>query len=230
PDGIINSHGADALRLFILFASPPDKEFAWSTDGLEGAARFLNRLWTFFRENLDVFAPGGAAAAEGPAEVRRKTHQTIRRVSEDIEVRFHLNTAISSIMEFYNFLKRERDVLRQTPAGRAGLREALEALVLLLVPFAPHMAEELWQATGRTELLARSAWPSYDPELARDETVTIVVQVNGRLRDRFEAAAGTAEDELKATALGLERIRAVLGAKPPRKVICVKDKLVNIVG
>jgi len=229
PDGIISSHGADALRLFILFASPPDKEFAWSTDGLEGCGRFLNRLWVFFRENLDVFAAGGAEAAAAPPEVRRKTHQTIRRVSEDIGVRFHLNTAISGIMEFYNFLKRERDALRQTPAGRAGLREALEALILLLAPFAPHLAEELREAIGTTELLARSTWPSYDPELARDETVTIVVQVGGRLRDRFETAAGTAEAELEAAALGLERIRAVLGGKPPRKVICVKDKLVNIV-
>jgi leucyl-tRNA synthetase len=229
PDGIISSHGADALRLFILFASPPDKEFAWSTDGLEGCGRFLNRLWVFFRENLDVFAAGGAEAAAAPPEVRRKTHQTIRRVSEDIGVRFHLNTAISGIMEFYNFLKRERDALRQTPAGRAGLREALEALILLLAPFAPHLAEELREAVGKTELLARSTWPSYDPELARDETVTIVVQVGGRLRDRFETAAGTAEAELEAAALGLERIRAVLGGKPPRKVICVKDKLVNIV-
>jgi leucyl-tRNA synthetase len=236
PDDILKTYGADTLRLFILFASPPDREFAWSEDGLEGCYRFLLRVRTAVLENLDLFEadPGEdvdpAADPSGPAAgLLRKTHQTIRKVTDDIGVRFHLNTAVSSIMELYNLIKKERDGLRATPAGRAALRTALESLVMLLSPFTPHLAEEIWERTGHEGLLMRSAWPAYDPALARDETATIIVQVNGKLRDRFETAPGTAEAELEAAALALPKVRAALGGKPPRKVIAVKDKLVNIV-
>ena len=159
----------------------------------------------------------------------KKTHQTIRKVTEDIAVRFHLNTAISSIMELYNMVRKERDALRETPAGRDALRLALESIVRLLSPFAPHLAEELWDKTGHRGLLMRSAWPVYDPGLAREEMATVIVQVNGKLRDKFEAVPDLPEPELEAAALALPKIRAVLGGKPPRKVISVRNKLVNIV-
>jgi leucyl-tRNA synthetase len=233
PDDILRDYGADTLRLFILFASPPDKEFAWDEKGVDGCSRFLLRIWTIVHENLDLFAPGApapAAAAAGPAAaIVRKTHQTIRKVTEDIAVRFHLNTAISSIMELYNLAKKERDELRLTPQGRAGLRLALESMVRLLSPFTPHLAEELWERTGHAGLLTRSAWPAFDPALAREETATVVVQVNGKVRDRFEAVPDLPEAGLEAAALALPKVQAALGGRPPRKVISVKNKLVNIV-
>ena len=220
--------------MFILFASPPDKEFAWDEKGVDGCFRFLVRVWTIVHENLDLFAPGAPAeAAPGgdaaAAAIVRKTHQTVRKVTEDIGVRFHHNTAISSIMELYNLAKKERDELRRTAGGRAALRLALEALIRLLSPFTPHITEELWEKTGHQGLLTRSDWPAYDPALAREEMATVVVQINGKVRDRFEAVPDLGEAELEAAALALPKVQAALGGKPPRKVISVRNKLVNIV-
>ncbi|MGD1009965.1 MAG: leucine--tRNA ligase [Candidatus Aminicenantales bacterium] len=236
PDDILTRYGADALRVFILFASPPEKEFAWAEEGLEGCFRFLTRIWSLVHENLDLFEavagadPTAREAGEAGGRVIKKMHQTIRKVGEDIEIRFHLNTAVSSIMEFLNLVKKEKDGLRGTPGGRAALRLAIETLVAILSPFAPHMAEELWERTGHKGLLMRSPWPEFDADLAREELVTVVVQVNGKLRDKFEAEPGLAGPEMEARALLLPKVQAALGGRPPRKVICVKDKLVNIVG
>jgi leucyl-tRNA synthetase len=233
PDEIVQEYGADSLRLFMLFASPPEKEFAWAEDGIEGAFRFLNRVWAIVEENGDLFGSEAASLesserAEG-MRLLRKTQQTIRKVTEDIEKRFHLNTAISSIMELYNLVKKEQDALRQSDEGRGVLRLALESLITLLSPFTPHFSEELWARTGHRGLLARSPWPDFDPDLAREEKVTIVVQVNGRLRDKFEADPAIGENEMKERALALERIQAAIGGGTIRKVICVENKLVNIV-
>jgi len=235
PDEILKKFGADALRLFIIFASPPDREFAWAEEGLEGSHRFLGRVWTIVHENLDIFSGGASRpfndhpAGEGVDRVLRKTHQTIKKVGEDIEVRFHLNTAVSSIMELYNLVRKDRDALRQSSEGKAALRSALEALVQLLSPFSPHIAEELWEKMGHSEMLIRTPWPVFDPALTREETVTIVVQVNGKIRDKFEAVRDLAEKDLEEEALRLPKVRAALGGKSARKVICVKNKLVSIV-
>ena len=148
---------------------------------------------------------------------------------EDIERRFYLNTVISSIMEFYNLAKKEKDILRQSGAGKDVLRLALERLIILLSPFTPHLSEELWGRTGHTGLLARFPWPDFDPELAREKKLTIVVQVNGKLRDKFEADPGIEEKEMREQALALERIQAAIAGRTVRKVICIKDKLVNVV-
>ena len=231
PDEILQRYGADALRLFILFASPPDKEFAWSEDGLEGCHRFLLRVWGLVNDNLDLFAEAPAAPAGGEpgAALVKKTHQTVRKVTDDIGVRFHLNTAISSIMELYNLTRKDRDALRGSPEGRAALRLALESIVRMLSPFAPHMAEELWERTGHQGLLMLSNWPVFDPALAREEKVSVVVQINGKVRDRFEAAADTPEAELESAALALPKVQAALGGQPPRKVVAIRNKLVSIV-
>ena len=231
PDEILGRYGADTMRLFILFASPPDKEFAWSEDGLEGCHRFLLRVWGLVNENLDLFADESAAPAAGDAAspLVRKTHQTIRKVTDDIGVRFHLNTAISSIMELYNLARKERDALRPSPAGRAALRLALETIVRLLSPFAPHMTEELWERTGQHGLLMLSAWPAYDAALAREEMATVVVQINGKVRDRFEAVPDLPEAELATAALALPKVQAALGGQAPRKVVAIRNKLVSIV-
>jgi len=233
PDEMIRNFGADALRLFILFASPPEKEFAWNEKGIEGCSRFLGRVWTLFREIEDGLSPAGAASgAHDPAafaRLRKKLHQTIRKVGEDIEKRFHLNTAISAIMEFANVLRETKDALAASAEGRDLLRRAVETLVLALAPFTPHVAEEMWGRLGKERLVLRAAWPSFDPALAEEEKATIVVEVNGKVRDRFETGRDASENEIKAEALALPRIRQLLAGRDVRKVVCIKNKIVNIV-
>ncbi len=232
PDDMVKEYGVDTLRLFILFASPPEKEFAWDEKGIEGCFRFLNRVWSFFQENIDLFETPIDLEDEGGDKAGRlivKMHNTIRKVSEDIEKRYHLNTAISSIMEFFNQIKKENQNLRKTPEGMKILKEALEKLVLILAPFAPHVCEEIWERMGHRTLLIRSPWPSYDSQLAREEEVTIVVQVNGKLRDKFEAERDLPEDQIKERALGLSRIQNLVADKEIRMVIYIKNRLVNIV-
>jgi len=233
PDEMIREYGADALRLFILFASPPEKEFAWAEDGIEGCFRFLNRVWSIVEEDRDLFGAGAPRSISRDLSaglaLLKKTHQTIRKATEDIGKRFHLNTAISSIMELYNLIRKERGLLRQSEDGRTALRFALENMLVLLAPFAPHLSEELWQRTGHGELLARFPWPSFDPELAKEETVVVVVQINGKLRDKFEANADITESEMEERALALERIRSLIAGRPVRKVICIENRLVNLV-
>ena len=233
PDDMIEKYGADSLRLFILFASPPEKEFIWTDEGVDGCFRFLNRLWTIEGENLDLFSEETSRQEKKIGEeargLRVKMHLTIKKVSEDIEKRYHLNTVISSLMEFYNQIKRDKDILRKSQEGRAVLKESLENLILLLSPFAPHLCEELWEKTGHKTFLFRTPWPLFDSNLASEERITIVVQVNGKLRDKFEAERESAEEEIKEKALDLTRIRNIMGDKKPKKVIYVKNKLVNIV-
>jgi leucyl-tRNA synthetase len=184
-------------------------------------------------ENLDLFSEGASRQEEKVGEearaLRLKMHMTIKKVSEDIEKRYHLNTAVSSLMELYNQIKRDRDILRKSREGKAVLKESLENLILLLSPFAPHLCEELWEKTGHKTFLFRTPWSAFDPKWARAERVTIVVQVNGKLRDTFEAERDSAEEQMKEKALDLSRIRTIMGEKKPKKVIYVKNKLVNIV-
>lgn len=232
PDEMVSEYGADTLRLFVLFAAPPEKEFAWNEKGIEGSFRFLNRIWSFFQQNMDMFnkeEEDFCGSDIAISSLRKKMHQTIKRVSENIEKRFHLNTAVSSIMEFFNQIKKENDILRKSNVGKDILKEALEKLVLLLYPFAPHVCEELWEKMGHKELLIRSPWPSFDPDLAKEETVTIVVQVNGKLRDKFNVERDLQEVRIKERALELDRIQNLIGEKKVKKVIYIKNKLVNIV-
>ncbi|MFC2164232.1 leucine--tRNA ligase [Acidobacteriota bacterium] len=233
PDDMIVDYGADSLRLFILFASPPEKEFVWGEKGVEGCFRFLKRLWIFFQENMDIFSDDSLPNLVG-SEMKThpllvKMHQTVKKVTDDIDKRFHLNTAVSSIMEFFNMIKRDSPRLRQEAKGRALLKESMVKMMLLLSPFAPHICEEIWEKMGYDTLLARSSWPEYDPDLAKEETVTIVIQVNGKLRDKIDVERDLPEELVKERALGLDRVRLFVGDKEIRKVILIKNKLVNIV-
>jgi leucyl-tRNA synthetase len=235
PDEIWPKYGADTLRLFILFASPPDKEFVWNEKGIEGCFRFLNRIWSFFHENKDLFdkeysekeSSGQKAPVSGTLEV--KLHQTVKKVTEDIEKRYHLNTVISSVMEFFNQIKKETGSLTQSEAGRALLKKAFETMILILSPFTPHVCEELWEKMGMQGLLACTPWPSFDPELAKEETITIVVQVNGKMRGKFDVERDLSEEEVKKMALKLDRIQDIIGERSVKKVIYIKNKLVSIV-
>jgi leucyl-tRNA synthetase len=228
PDEMISEYGADTLRIFILFASPPEKEFI--------CFRFLNRIWAFFQSNRDLFKIKNDKAndsteikGEKALQLRRKMHQTIKKVTEDIARRYHLNTAISSIMEYFNQIKKESSRLLDSEEERPLIREAFKNLILLLAPFAPHICEEMWEGIGEHTMVSLASWPDFDPELAKEETVTIVVQVNGKLRDRFDAERDLPEEEAKKRALEIRRIQEFISGKQVKKVIYIKNKLVNIV-
>jgi leucyl-tRNA synthetase len=235
PDDMIRRYGADTTRLFILFAAPPERDLDWNDQGIEGCYRFLNRVWRMVRRIVATSAglardPTALRAASGAGlALRRKTHQTIRKVTEDIQDRSHFNTAVAAIMELINLLyqfavEEVRDVSTQH-----ALWEAAEATALLLSPFTPHLAEDLWQQLGHPDSILRQPWPSYDPTLTQEDEITVVIQVNGRVRSRLMATAASTEDDLREAALRHERIQEWIAGKAIRKVIVVPQKLVNIV-
>jgi leucyl-tRNA synthetase len=230
PNALIERYGADTARLFSLFAAPPEKDLDWSDQGVDGSFRFLNRVWKLVHDRLDLVKNAAAVdMATLTAEertLRRAVHKTIKKVTEDIEDRFHFNTAIASVMELLNTVQSSE---LNTPQRGAVMKEALETMVLLLAPFVPHLSEELWQRLGNDTPLSRSAWPEYDRDAVVDEEVLVVVQVNGKLRSRVTVPAGTGEEGLKACALTDEKVLPFLEGREVKKVVCVPDKLVNIV-
>jgi leucyl-tRNA synthetase len=233
PEYLIEKYGADTARMFCLFASPPEKDLDWSDQGVEGSARFLNRVWRLFYEQhphlQDVKPlPFGTVLEGDERSLRQKTHKTIKKVIDDIE-RFHFNTAISAIMELVNeiYVSETRDRTDQT--SKRVIREAIETVVILLSPFVPHFAEELWEALGNRESIIKTRWPDYDPEAVLEDEILIVIQINGRLRDRMTIPVSYGEEEVKAWALKSERIRKLVEGKEIKRVILVPKKLVNIV-
>jgi leucyl-tRNA synthetase len=233
PEYLIEKYGADTARMFCLFASPPEKDLDWNDQGVEGSSRFLNRVWRLVYEQhprlLGVKPlPAGTMVDGDPMSLRQKTHQTIKKVTEDIE-RFHFNTAISAIMELVNemYLSKVKD--QEDDVSKGVMAEAMEALLLLLSPFVPHFAEEIWNGLGKTEFVLNQSWPPYDPEVVREEEVLIVVQVNGKLRDRILVPASFGEEEVKAAALKTEKVQKLIEGKQVRNVVLVPQKLVNIV-
>lgn len=235
PTDIIATHGADTLRLYILFMAPYDESTAWSEDRLNGASRFVYRVWTLFQETLlapSVDSPDDSDRANpGPfeLEVDKFTHKTIQKIHNDLhEMRF--NTVISALMEYVNFLTQadRRQALRQ-PHHDALRRRTARTLALLLAPVVPHMAEELWHELGETESVHVSAWPAYDPDLVKDDVVTIAVQVNGKVRASIMAAAGATEDELKVAAQAEPKVAAYLAEGELIKTIVIPRKVVNFV-
>jgi leucyl-tRNA synthetase len=207
PDSIIKHYGADTLRLFILFAAPPETELEWDDRGIEGANKFLNRVWRV-QENLKDKAD--------PA-LLRAMHKAIKKVTEDIE-EFKFNTAIASLMEFTN-------AIYQSGADI----EVFSNLVLLISPIAPHFSEELWQLLGNKESICKFAWPKYDPAMLVEDTVTVVIQVNGKLRSKVDVPAEISDDKLKKLVLADNALVPWIGGKPIRNFIIVPRKLVNIV-
>jgi leucyl-tRNA synthetase len=235
PDEMIRKYGADTTRLFILFAAPPERDLDWNDQGMEGCYRFLNRVWRMVRRIIVHTAdlprdPVSPRPASGAAlALRRKTHQTIRKVTEDIQDRLHFNTAVAAIMELINMLYQFAVEEEQDVPTQHALREAAETTTLLLSPFTPHIAEEMWRQFGHHDSILRQPWPSYDPMLTQEEEVTVVIQVNGRVRSRLMAPASIGEDDLRDAALRHERIQEWIAGKAIRKVIIVPQKLVNIV-
>jgi leucyl-tRNA synthetase len=216
PDELVDRFGADALRLYILFMGPADQDKEWQDTGVEGMWRFLSRLWRVVRAEL-----AREPANEVPATALvRKAHETIHKVTDDIERRFVFNTPVSAVMELVNAISASPD--------DPGSRFAVETAVSTIQPYAPHIAEELWSALGHSRLWDE-AWPEADPAMLERETVELVIQVNGKVRDRMTVPAGLSQDELIALARGSERVQAHLNGSEPRNVFVVPDKLVNFV-
>jgi leucyl-tRNA synthetase len=248
PDDMIAKYGADALRLYVMFVAPPEKEVEWSDAGLEGSFRFLLRVWRLVDHWVEVIGGDGMPScgddcSDAERAIRRKTHDTIRRVTVDIEDRMHLNTAVSSLMELVNELYAFSETTPHGAPSRgdvtpgrvermqtlAVLREAIDALVVMLSPFAPHTAEELWEMLGHTEGLTRTAWPSFNADVARAAEIVVPVQVNGKVRARVTLPADLPETELQDRVLAHESVRAHITGKTVRKVVVGKGPLVSIV-
>jgi leucyl-tRNA synthetase len=251
PDTMLQKFGADALRLYVMFVAPPEKEVEWTDAGLEGSFRFLARLWRL----VDHWS-GAVVSSRGQSEphelttaeraLRRKTHDTIRRVTVDIEERQQLNTAVSALMELVNELYAFSEQTESGGPGRhvAGstqtsvlerpetitvVTEAVDALVRMLAPFAPHTGEELWEKLGHTGGLRAARWPEFDATVAQAEQIVVPVQINGKVRCRLTVAASTTESELEAIALGDPAVKSHIQGKTIRKVVVVKGKLVSLV-
>jgi leucyl-tRNA synthetase len=230
PEEVLANYGADTARMFILFKAPPEKDLEWDDADVEGQFRFLNRVW---RQVYDFVSRGGGTASlqakveagsltKAERDLRRAVHTAIKEVSEDLE-EYQFNTAIAELMKLSNALAEAG--IPDSPVYAEGIR----TLVLLLAPFAPHIAEELWQALGGTDSVHRQSWPSYDPVALVADTVTIVVQVNGKLRGSFEAPADVTPEEQERLALQSEAAQKYLQGATPKKVVVVPKKLVNVV-
>jgi leucyl-tRNA synthetase len=234
PNILLEKYGADTTRFFCLFAAPPERDLEWSEQGVEGGYRFLNRLWRLAIEWMDRVknvAPFTSSPDSLDGDVRdlyKRTHQTIMKVTRDIDDRYHFNTAISAIMELFNTMS-DLDGNQNHPQQLEVMRFALESLTLLISPFVPHFAEELWEALGNTGSVLLAPWPSYlEAALEKDELL-IVVQVNGKLRSKFSVVLDTDEETIKQMALEDERVKKFTGGNTIKKIVYVKGKLVNIV-
>ncbi|HEV3331603.1 MAG TPA: leucine--tRNA ligase [Bryobacteraceae bacterium] len=221
-DMLAEKYGADTARMFVLFAAPPEKEVDWRWEGADGIYRFLGRVYRFVTRNIGRadFPPPGDA----DRKVIRKLHQTLKKITEDFETRWHFNTCISSVMELVNMLYAEEKGISAEP-----MCEILEKLALVLAPFAPYVAQEIWEELGNQGPVFRHPWPSFDPELAKEDLAEVVVQVNGKLRGRIHVPFGTPKEELEALAQADDKVKPFLEGKQIVKIITVPDKLVNIV-
>ncbi len=234
PEDLVNRYGADTARLFTLFAAPPEKDLEWSDQGVEGAYRFLSRLWRLIYHQRGLWSQGrpAAGATELSADLRdlrRTIHRTIKKVSDDIDGRFHFNTAIAAIMELFNALSAASQQSADSSAAAEVRRQGLETLVLLLAPFVPHAATELWEALGYDQRVDQVAWPSYSGDALEEERLLIVVQVNGKVRGKITVPADVAQERIETDALADPKVAGLLLGKKVQRVVYVPRRLVNIV-
>ncbi len=243
PDALIRRYGADTMRLFSLFAAPPERDLEWSDKGVEGAHRFLNRVWGIVYKNSDSknsnelpVTSDKLKTKEKPGDsslvirhsllLVRKTHQTIKKVTGDIDREYHFNTAIAALMELINEIS---SFTPEADEDRASLFFALKSILLMLAPFAPHIGEELWEAIGEKSSIFESPWPVWDEALAKEEEVELVIQVNGKLRAKLLVPAGLSDEEARQRSLEDAKVKEIISGKEINKVVVVKGKLVNIV-
>ena len=236
PADMIEKYGADTVRLFCLFAAPPERDFDWTDAGIEGAYRFVNRVWRLAADLVGHVPALEALGAEkthathkAATELRRKEHATVKKVGDDIAGRFQFNTAIAAVMELVNMMYLVKDELLHDDGGKAVLASSLSTALALLFPFTPHMCEELRQRLGFSSPLAEQPWPVYSEAALEQDAVTIILQVNGKLRSKIEVAADAAEETVKEAALADANIRKHIEGLSIRRVLYVKGKLVNVV-
>ena len=230
PEDLIRQYGADTVRLFSMFAAPPEQSLEWTDAGVEGAFRFLRKLWKMVAQHLEAGTPGQLKPGdlnEQQRELRRKTHATIRKVSDDYGRRQTFNTAIAAVMELLNEVGKLAN--RDSAQGLAVEREALEAAILMLAPIVPHITHHLWQACGHPADLLDTPWPTFDETALARSTMTLVVQVNGKVRGQFEAPVDASRDDLEKLAMADTNAQRFMEGKSVVKVITVPQKLVNIV-
>ncbi|MEF9437677.1 MAG: leucine--tRNA ligase [Candidatus Mariimomonas ferrooxydans] len=236
PDYLINRYGADTVRLFCLFAAPPERDLEWSDKGVEGSYRFLNRIWLLTYNNREALMLSHKENKNDsfsfshlkPNALRllRKTHQTIKKVTNDIERNYHFNTAIAALMELMN------EIASFTPSSvddKNVLGFSLKQGILLLAPFAPHVAEEFWKGMGGSQSVFNETWPLWDEQITREDEIELVIQINGKLRSKLMIPAGLDDEGIKESALRDPRISEYVQSKPMKKIIVVKGKLINIV-
>jgi leucyl-tRNA synthetase len=224
PDEMIEKYGADTCRLYTLFAAPPEKDMDWNESSVEGQYRFLGRVFRFVTRNADRVADAPSENVDADRQALRKLHQTVRKITNDFDSRWHFNTSIASLMELLNEL-----YSLEAKLSSASIREVCEKLTLMLVPFAPYTAQDLWAVLGHETPAFREPWPQFDPELAKEDLADIVVQVNGKLRAHLSLPFGTDEAQVRELALAHEKVKPLVDGKQIVKVIVLADKLVNIV-
>jgi leucyl-tRNA synthetase len=229
PQTAIDKQGADTVRLFTMFAAPPEQTLEWSDEGLSGAHRFLRKLWKMVHEHLEanVIAPLDIASlSQQQTDLRRKTHETINKVNDDFGRRNTFNTAIAAVMELLNDVAKHSGTESQSIAVR---HEALTSAILLLSPIAPHICHALWQALGYSESVAEASWPSVDEQALVRSTITLVLQVNGKVRGKIEVAADISKQNIENIALADENVQRFIEGNTIRKIIVVPGRLINIV-
>jgi len=230
PQELISQYGADTVRLFTMFAAPPEQSLEWSNSGVEGGNRFLKRVWKMVNTHLAAGTPGELKIDEledAQQDLRRKTHSTIAKVTDDYGRRQTFNTAIAAVMELINEVNKLAD--RSTPLGLAVEREALEAATQLLAPIVPHISHTLWQLLGHENAIIDQPWPQFDESALKQSTIEMVVQVNGKVRARLAVDADANKDSIEKIALAEENVLRFIEDKTVRKVIIVPGKLINIV-
>jgi leucyl-tRNA synthetase len=233
PDFLVNRYGTDTVRVFCMFAAPPERDLEWSDQGVDGAFRFLNRIWNFVYRNRQSLIGGETGVLSETSQLSaqginllRKTHQTIKKITNSIERDYHFNTSIAALMELFN------DMSAFSQSGSEDshvLRFSIKHLIMLISPFAPHMAEELWKVLGEKDSIIHQRWPSWDEEIAKEEEVELVIQINGKVRAKTMISAGLDDEVIKEMAFAAPKIQEQIEGRELKKVIVVQGKLVNIV-
>jgi leucyl-tRNA synthetase len=231
PDDMVARYGADATRMYALFAAPPDRDLDWQEDGVAGVSRFLSRVYRFVMRHAASARSASPAAESTPAATAllRKLHQTIRKITQDFGGRWHFNTSIAAIMELVNELTAADAAIAKGEIAPATVASILESLILMLAPFAPHLAAELWEQIGRKDGILRHPWPKFDEALTREDQIEVPVQINGKLRGLIRVPVDASRETLEAAARADEKVQAALAGKTVVKVVVVPGKLINFV-